>query len=112
MRTFLVYDAEVSQTESWGMLDAARTLEKRDYRIPYLKVTMRNFPFSVVFVLTSHQDVPRYISVIKVKNVSFDKWRDDFFNNSGFIKLQYFCIVKKPYPYLALLYIASYIKNM
>lgn len=66
MRTFLLYDAEFSQLESWAILDTAKTLEKRNYRIPYLKVIMRKFPFPVVLVLTSLQDVQRYISVIKV----------------------------------------------
>ncbi|RMC13132.1 hypothetical protein DUI87_10663 [Hirundo rustica rustica] len=41
MRTFLIYDAEISHPESWGMLDAARTLEKRDYKIHYLKPNVR-----------------------------------------------------------------------
>lgn len=63
---FPVYDAEVSRSEKWGMLDPARALKKRANWIPFLKVIMKNFPFSVVLVLTSLQDVPGYISAIKV----------------------------------------------
>lgn len=64
MRTYLVYDAEVSQSESRGM-PMQPGLWKRDYGIHYLKIIMQNFPFPVVLVLTSLQDAPRYISVIK-----------------------------------------------
>ncbi|KAM6272110.1 uncharacterized protein C6orf183 [Spheniscus humboldti] len=38
MRTFPVYDTEVSRSENWGMLDPARALKKRANWIPFLKI--------------------------------------------------------------------------
>lgn len=53
MRTFPVYDTEVSRSENWDMLNPARAFKKKANWIPFLKVIMRKFPFSVVLVLTS-----------------------------------------------------------
>ncbi|CAN8204361.1 unnamed protein product [Coccothraustes coccothraustes] len=44
MRTFLAYDGEFSQSESWSTLDAAKTLKKRNYRIPHLKINPKVDP--------------------------------------------------------------------
>lgn len=46
MRTFPVYDTEISRLENWGMSDPTRALKKRANWIPFIKVTMSNSPFS------------------------------------------------------------------
>ncbi|KAM6365997.1 uncharacterized protein FN964_002404 [Alca torda] len=45
MRTFPVYDAEVSRSENWGMLDPARALKKRANWIPFLKIKPKVDPW-------------------------------------------------------------------
>nr|XP_009675270.1 PREDICTED: transmembrane protein FLJ37396 [Struthio camelus australis] len=45
MRTFPVYDAEVSRSENWGMLDPTRALKKRANWIPFLRIKPKVDPW-------------------------------------------------------------------
>ncbi|KAM6207430.1 coiled-coil domain-containing protein 162-like [Sarcoramphus papa] len=45
MRTFPGYDAEVSRSENWGVLDPARALKKRANWIPFLKIKPKVDPW-------------------------------------------------------------------
>lgn len=69
MRTFPVYDTEASRSDKWGMLDPTRALKKRANWIPFLKVTVRNFPFLNVLVKCSNQSSG--CTKIYFKNKSF-----------------------------------------
>ncbi|XP_050565774.1 uncharacterized protein LOC126913250 [Cygnus atratus] len=45
MRTFPVYDAEVSRSDKWGMIDPTRALKKRANWIPFLKIKPKVDPW-------------------------------------------------------------------
>lgn len=55
MRTFPVYDTEISRSENWGMSGPTRALKKRANWIPFIKVTVSNSPFSAVIVKSPNQ---------------------------------------------------------